>query len=123
PDAVVIDPMTSLMAAGNERDVKSMLVRLFDFLKMRGVTAVMTYLSHPGTHEQTDLGISSLIDTWLEVRNIERGGERDRALHIIKSRGMPHSKQVREFLITDDGIAIADAEPLRKRSERGRRAQ
>jgi circadian clock protein KaiC len=122
PDAVVIDPITSLMAAGNERDVKSMLVRLFDYLKMRGVTAVLTYLSHPGGPEQTDLGVSSLIDTWIEGRNVELGGERDRALHIVKSRGMAHSKQVREFLITDEGIAVVDAKPLKKRSKRRKQA-
>ncbi len=122
PDAVVVDPVTSLMSAGNERDVKSLLVRLFDYLKMRGVTAVLTYLSRPGGPEETDLGVSSLIDTWIEMRNTELRGERDRTLHIVKSRGMAHSKQIREFLITDDGIAVFDAPPLEKRSKRRRRA-
>jgi circadian clock protein KaiC len=121
PQAIVIDPITSLMAAGTERDVKSMLVRLFDYLKMRGITAVLTYLSHPGGPEQTDLGVSSLIDTWLEMRDVEHAGARDRAMHIVKSRGMAHSKQVRGFLITDHGIDIVDADSGKKRSKRRRR--
>jgi circadian clock protein KaiC len=108
PAAVVIDPISSLLNAGEPLDVKAMAVRLFDHLKMRGVTTMLTYLSNPGAPDETQIGISSLIDTWLQVRDLESDGERNRALYVMKSRGMAHSNQVREFLITDHGIQLVD---------------
>jgi circadian clock protein KaiC len=106
PRAVVIDPISSLMAAGNAFEVKSMLVRLFDYLKMKGITCVVTSLiSGPGLDE-TDIGISSLIDTWFQLRDIEIAAERTRGLYLVKSRGMGHSNQVREFLITAKGVDL-----------------
>jgi circadian clock protein KaiC len=108
PDVVVVDPISSLMQAADPREVKAWLVRLFDFLKGRGITAVVTCLTSTNTLEETDIGVSSLIDTWLEVRDRESGGERTRTLHILKSRGMAHSNQVREFVLSNTGIELVD---------------
>jgi circadian clock protein KaiC len=108
PRLVVLDPISSLMNAGSSRDVKSMMVRLFDSLKMQQITGLMTYLTASGRMGETQAGISSLIDTWLEVRDLEMHGERTRALYVIKSRGMAHSNQVREFLLSDAGVRLLD---------------
>jgi circadian clock protein KaiC len=110
PHAVVIDPITSLIAAGSAGETKSMAVRVIDFLKSHEVTGFYTSLTHPmGATEGTELGISSLIDTWLLVRQSEVSGERNRTLLLLKSRGMSHSNQVREFLLRDHGIELRDA--------------
>jgi circadian clock protein KaiC len=109
PRAVIVDPISSLVTGGNAHEVKSMLVRLFDYLKLKGITGIFTYLSAPQGLEETDLGVSSLIDTWIELRDLEHAGERNRALYILKSRGMAHSNQVREFLITSKGLDLVDA--------------
>ena len=106
PEVVVIDPVTNLIAIGSDTEVKSMLARLIDFLKANQITAFFTNLSHGGSLEQTEFGISSLMDTWLLLRDIEIGGERNRGLYILKSRGMAHSNQIREFLLTDKGITL-----------------
>jgi circadian clock protein KaiC len=106
PQAIVIDPISSLMTAGNVAEVKSMLVRLFDFLKQKQITCMVTSLTTSQGFEETDVGISSLIDTWFQVRDIEIGGERTRGLYLVKSRGMGHSNQVREFLITSHGVDL-----------------
>ncbi len=107
PRVVIIDPITNLIAVGSDNEVKSMLSRLIDFLKADQITALFTNLSHAGsTFENTEFGISSLMDTWLLLRDIEIGGERNRGLYILKSRGMAHSNQIREFLLTDNGIDL-----------------
>jgi circadian clock protein KaiC len=106
PSAVVIDPISSLITAGDAHEVKSMLVRLFDYLKMNGITCVVTSLTAGAGLEETSIGISSLIDTWLQVRDIEIAAERTRGLYLVKSRGMGHSNQVREFLITPQGLDL-----------------
>jgi circadian clock protein KaiC len=109
PKIVVIDPVGSLIQAGNRRDAHIMLIRLIDFLKHRGVTALLTNLTSGGDAiEKTDVEISSIVDTWLFVRDIELGGERNRALYVLKSRGMAHSNQLREFLLTSHGIELLD---------------
>jgi len=108
PEVVIIDPVTNLIAIGSDTEVKSMLARLIDFLKANQITALFTNLSHGGSLEQTEFGISSLMDTWLLLRDIELGGERNRGLYILKSRGMAHSNQIREFLLTDNGIDLID---------------
>jgi len=109
PKVVIIDPVTNLIAIGSDTEVKSMLARLIDFLKANQITALFTNLSHAGgTLEQTEFGISSLMDTWLLLRDIELGGERNRGMYILKSRGMAHSNQIREFLLTDNGIDLID---------------
>ena len=86
-----------------------MLMRLIDFLKAQQITALFTSLTHGGDAlEQSQAGISSLIDTWLLLRDIELGGERNRGMYVLKSRGMAHSNQIREFLLTDHGIELKD---------------
>jgi len=109
PQVVILDPLNSFVMGGNEIEVKAMLIRLLDFLKSEQITGLFTSLSSSGgTLEQTDVAISSLIDTWLLVRSIEIGGERNRGLSILKSRGMAHSNQIREFLLTDHGVKLCD---------------
>jgi circadian clock protein KaiC len=109
PTVVAIDPITNLISAGNSLEVKSMLTRLIDFVKMNQITTMFTTLtSAGGPLEQSEVGISSLADTWLLVRDIEIGGERNRGMYILKSRGMAHSNQIREFLLTDHGIDLLD---------------
>ncbi len=109
PDSVVLDPIGALVQAGSQRDANSMVVRLIDFLKVNGVTAILTNLTISGNSlEHTDLDISSIVDTWLLLRDIELGGERNRALYVLKSRGMSHSNQLREFLLTENGIHLLD---------------
>jgi len=109
PSVVVIDPIGSLLSAGTQRDATSMLLRLVDFLKVKGITAFLTNLVSGGeATERTDVEISSLVDSWLFVRNIEWEGERNRALYVLKSRGMSHSNQLREFVLTDHGVDLLD---------------
>ena len=109
PSAVIVDPISNFIASGSAADAQAMLLRLIDFLKEKQITAMFTHLTSGGKPaEATDMGVSSLIDTWLLVRDIEVGGERNRGLYVIKSRGMAHSNQVREFLITSRGIALQD---------------
>ena len=109
PDVVILDPITNLITIGAMSEVKSMLIRLIDFLQDEQITVMFTALSLNATvNDQTDEGVSSLVDTWLLVRDIESNGERNRGLYVIKSRGMKHSNQVREFIITDDGLDLVD---------------
>lgn len=109
PRAVVIDPITNLISVGAVGEVKAMLTRLIDFLQAEQITVLFTALSfNTIINEQTDEGVSSLVDAWLLVRDIEFNGERNRGLYVMKSRGMNHSNQVREFVITDQGITLVD---------------
>ena len=110
PRNVVLDPVTSLLTGGNEADVSSILMRLLDYLKGLGTTCLFTALNITGSQiEQSDVGISSLIDTWFLMRDIELNGERNRGIYVLKSRGMAHSNQIREFLITGQGIRLRAA--------------
>jgi len=107
PSMVVIDPISSLMLAGDPREARNTMLRMVDFLKQRGITGVFTNLVGDASHqEQTEISISSLIDTWILLRDIEIGGERNRGLHVLKSRGMAHSNQIREFILTPGGIEL-----------------
>jgi circadian clock protein KaiC len=109
PQVVIMDPLNSYVIGDNQIQVKAMLVRLVDFLKTRQITGLFTNLAQTGDPvEQTELAISSVIDTWLLLRDIEIGGERNRGLYILKSRGMSHSNQIREFLLTDHGVELRD---------------
>lgn len=109
PHAVILDPVTNFISVGGVEEVKSMLSRLIDLLKSKEITLLCTSLTAGGDNEQqSEVGISSLMDTWLLVRNLEAGGERNRALYVLKSRGMAHSNQVREFVLSDRGIALVD---------------
>jgi circadian clock protein KaiC len=109
PAIVVVDPVTNLVAGGSAADVHAMSMRLVDYLKGSGITTLMTTLTASGSAlEQTELNLSSLIDTWILLRAIESGGERNRGLYILKSRGMAHSNQIREFRLSHQGIELLD---------------
>jgi circadian clock protein KaiC len=106
PAIVIIDPVTNLMV-GNRHEIHAMLMRLLDFLKTRQITAFFTSLTLGGQAlERTEVQISSLIDTWLLVRDVELNGERNRCIYILKSRGMANSNRVREFVMTRNGIRL-----------------
>jgi circadian clock protein KaiC len=107
PQAVILDPITNLLMGG-QQELHSMLMRLIDFLKREQITAVFTSLTSGRNKEfeQTDAGISSLIDTWIFLRDVELNGERNRCIYVLKSRGMAHSNQVREFVMSKDGVRL-----------------
>jgi len=109
PTAVVIDPMSALLHAGSTGDAQSTVLRLVDFLKARGVTGLFTNLGVSGENVTTELQISSLMDTWLLLYNRESNGEHNRQLYLLKARGMGHSNQVREFIMSSDGIKLREA--------------
>jgi circadian clock protein KaiC len=109
PAAVVIDPMSALLGGGAAGDVHSMVLRLVDFLKSRGVTALFTNLGVSGESVTTEIQISSLMDVWLLLYNRESNGEHNRQLYLLKSRGMAHSNQVREFILSSEGIKLRHA--------------
>ncbi len=107
PRVVVMDPIGSLTAVGTRRDANVMLTRLIDFLKMQEITAMLTSLtSGDEALEQTNVEVSTLVDTWLLLRDLELDGERNRVMYVLKSRGMAHSNQLREFLLTDHGVEL-----------------
>jgi circadian clock protein KaiC len=109
PTIAVIDPITGLTNIGTVEEVKAMLMRMIDMLKSHYITVLCTSLTHGGHNlEQTEIAVTSLMDTWLLVRDIEYNGERTRGLYVLKSRGMAHSNQIREFLITSNGIDLTD---------------
>jgi circadian clock protein KaiC len=107
PEVVVIDPISNLVGTASESEVKSMLSRLIDSLKSKEITALCTDLTAGGSRpEQTDVGISSLMDTWILLQNLDVGGEKNRGMYVLKSRGMAHSNQIREFVLGADGIDL-----------------
>jgi circadian clock protein KaiC len=109
PSIVVVDPVTGLLHAGTESETRSILLRLIDFLKEKQITALITTLTSGAiAQEQTEIDISSLVDAWLLLRDIESGGERNRGLYILKARGIAHSNQIREFLLTDHGVELRE---------------
>jgi circadian clock protein KaiC len=109
PQTVILDPITNLVTIGSVSEVKAMLIRLIDFLQTQQITVMFTALTLNNiVSEQTDEGVSSLVDAWLQVRDIEFNGERNRGMYIMKSRGMKHSNQVREFVITDNGLDLVE---------------
>jgi len=112
PKVVVVDPLSSLMsgAGDNTNDLTNMVLRVIDRLKHLGITGFFTSLTSGGhAAEATEVNISSLVDTWLLLRDMESDGERNRVLYVLKSRGMAHSNQLREFLMTKNGVALRDA--------------
>jgi circadian clock protein KaiC len=109
PNVVVLDPITDFFAIGSRTEIKAAMTRIIDFLKTNRITAVFTsYLTENENTEQSMIGVSSLIDTWISLRNLESHGERHRGLFILKSRGMAHSNQIRAFHLTDEGVQIGD---------------
>jgi circadian clock protein KaiC len=110
PKVVIVDPMTSLLAAGSETETKAMVTRLIDFLQSMQITSLFTSLAHEGSAlQQSEIAISSLMDSCLLLQSIESAGERNRGLYVLKSRGMAHSNQIREFVISNQGIDLVDA--------------
>jgi circadian clock protein KaiC len=110
PSCVIVDPVTNLVSASSDKEVHSMLLRLIDLLKNRGITGALVSLTSGGDNlEGTNVGISSLTDTWVLLRDIELDGERNRCLYVLKSRGMAHSNQLREFTMTSKGVRLVPA--------------
>lgn len=109
PMVVVIDPITNFASVGTYSEVKSMVTRLIDTFKSRQITAMFTSLtSADSSAELSEVGVSSLMDAWLLLRNLESNGERNRGLYVLKSRGMAHSNQIREFVLTNHGVQLLD---------------
>jgi circadian clock protein KaiC len=109
PRVVIIDPVSNFASLGSEPEIKAMLTRLIDFFKMQQITALFTCLTGGEIDpESTTVGVSSLMDSWLLLRDTQMGAERNRLLHLMKSRGMSHSNQVREFLLTDGGVQLLE---------------
>lgn len=109
PSVVIVDPLSNLINVGSLYEVTTTLLRLVDFLKSRQVTALFTVLtSSADSPDETHLGVSSLMDVWILLRNLESNGERNRGLYVLKSRGMSHSNQIREFVMTDQGVQLLD---------------
>ena len=109
PRTVILDPITNLVTVASLSEVKSMLMRLLDFLQNEDITVLFTALMYDkGNSVQTDEGISSIVDAWVQVQDIEKNGERNRGIYIMKSRGMSHSNQVREFVITNNGLELVE---------------
>jgi circadian clock protein KaiC len=118
PDIVVLDPITDFFAVGSKAEVKAALTRIIDYLKMNQITGLFTsYTTEEEGVDQTVVGVSSLIDTWLNLRNLENNGERHRGLFVLKSRGMSHSRQIRSFELTDAGIQIGAMDLAGRRTE------
>ena len=110
PRVVVVDPITSLMDAGTDFESKGMVTRLIDYLKAGLVTSLFTSLTQGGhSLQQSEMAMSSLMDSWLLLQDFEGNGERNRVLYVLKARGMAHSNQIREFLISDRGVDLVDA--------------
>ncbi len=109
PSVVIIDPLSNLSTIGSYNEVMATLLRLIDYLKAQQITTLFTSLVANGEAEnETHLGVSSLMDTWLSLRNLEINGERNRGLYVLKSRGMSHSNQIREFLLSSEGVRLVD---------------
>jgi circadian clock protein KaiC len=110
PQVVIIDPITSLMDSGTDSEGKGMVTRLIDYLKGGQITSLFTSLTGGGhTLQQSEAAMSSLMDSWLLLQDYEGNGERNRVLYVLKARGMAHSNQIREFLISDRGVDLVDA--------------
>ncbi len=109
PDIIVIDPMNAYLSNEDALEARSMVIRLIDYIKVRNITGFFTTLtSAAGTAETTDINISSLMDSWMLLRDIEENGERNRGLYVLKSRGIANSNQIREFLITSQGVQLKE---------------
>ncbi len=110
PSIIAVDPISNLISAGETEEARAMLTRLIDYIKSNGITAIFTSLTGGEmASESREMGISSLMDTWITVRNLESDGERNRGLFVLKSRGMAHTNRIREFLLTNNGIKLTQA--------------
>jgi len=110
PAIVIMDPINTFIVGDKGNEIKTMLMRIVDFLKLNQITALLISLTSSDTAlESSDVGISSLIDTWLLLRDIELNGERNRGMYVLKSRGMANSNQIREFILTNHGVKLREA--------------
>jgi circadian clock protein KaiC len=117
PDIVVLDPITDFGGMGNSTEIKAAITRIIDLLKSKQITGLFTsYTTEGDGIDQSVVGVSSLIDAWVSLRNLENNGERHRGLFVLKSRGMAHSNQIRSFQLTDDGIKIGKMDLAGRRS-------
>jgi circadian clock protein KaiC len=117
PSVVILDPITDFATVGSAAEIKSAVTRIVDFLKSRQITGLfISVISGDEVADESVVGVSSLIDAWLSLRNLESNGERHRGLFILKSRGMAHSNQIRSFSLTDDGIKIGEMDLAGRRS-------
>jgi circadian clock protein KaiC len=119
PQVVVLDPITDFFAIGSTAEVKAAITRIIDYLKTNQITALFTTYTEEDMPNESVVGVSSLIDTWISLRNVENNGERHRGLFILKSRGMSHSNQIRSFHLTDRGIQIGAMDHAGPRTELG----
>ena len=123
PDSVVIDPLTSLIGEGNQREIQSMVTRMIDLLKSKRITGLFTSLvaSTAQNYTSGEVGVSSLIDTWIVVRELEEdlGIKRVRGLYIVKSRGMGHSSDVHQLILSDGGISLVPVETPQHQGPKG----
>jgi circadian clock protein KaiC len=117
PEIVVLDPITDFFAVGSNIEVKAAITRIIDFLKTNQITSIFISYTEEGTPNESVVGVSSLIDTWISLRNLENRGERHRGLYVLKSRGMAHSNQIRSFELTNDGIKIGALDLAGRRAE------
>lgn len=117
PEIVVLDPITDFFAVGSTAEVKSAITRIIDLLKTNQITALFTSYTEQDTPNESVVGVSSLIDTWISLRNLENQGERHRGLFVMKSRGMDHSNQIRSFQLTNDGIKIGEMDLAGRRTK------
>lgn len=117
PKVVVLDPITDFFAVGSQSEVKAAVTRIIDFLKTEQITGVFTsYTTDENSIDQSIVGVSSLIDAWISLRNIENNGERHRGLFILKARGMAHSNQIRSYMLTSQGIRIGELDLAGRRT-------
>jgi circadian clock protein KaiC len=117
PQIVILDPITDFFAIGSQTEVKATMTRIIDFLKTNQITALFTSYTKEDTSNESVVGVSSLVDTWISLRNLESNGERHRGLFVLKSRGMAHSNQIRSFQLTSDGIKIGAMDLAGRRTE------
>jgi circadian clock protein KaiC len=117
PHIVVLDPITDFFAVGSRAEVKAAITRIIDFLKSNQITALFTSYIQEDSPNESVVGVSSLIDTWVSLRNLETNGERHRGLYVLKARGMAHSNQIRSFQLTDQGIKIGELDLAGRRTE------
>jgi len=108
PNLVVLDPISNLVSIGTLSEAKSMVTRLIDYLKMKQITSIFTILAGMGELVETEIGISSLMDNWIVLKDMEFNGERSHSLYVIKARGSEHSNQLREYIFTNRGIKLED---------------
>jgi circadian clock protein KaiC len=118
PSVVVLDPITDFATIGNMAEIKAVVTRIIDFLKSNNITGLfVSVISGGEASDQSVIGVSSLIDAWLSLRNLESNGERHRGLFVLKSRGMAHSNQIRSFELTNHGIRIGEVDLAGRRTE------